>query len=617
MGNRYEILEQLGGGGMAVVYKARDNFLNRLVTVKILRPEFVSDYDFVRRFRREAQAVARLSHPNIVNIHDVGQENETQYLEMEYVDGDNLKNLIKNNPTLTLPKIANIVNQICDALQHAHENNIVHRDVKPQNILLTKDERIKLTDFGIAYEATSGTISNTETVLGSVHYISPEQAKGETSGAQSDIYSLGVVMYEMLTGQLPFKGDSPVAVALKHVQDLPPRPSSINPQIPPSVERVVMRAMEKDPNRRYQTAKQFGYNLQQAIQGVEEDIADDFATQVLPVTNVPFPNTASDRDKNIIQPEDEKPRKQRNVRKIALISSLLVLSLLAGLLVAFYKYVNVPEITVPDVVNKQVEVAVQELKDRGLNSNVKKVTNEAEEGTVIFQDPEGRSKVKRGRIVELTVSSGPKLVKVPDVRGEPLSNAQLLLQNEGFSSKTEDVFSDTDEPGIIVDQDPAPGTKTEVTEVLLKVNKGKPPKETKVPTLDGLSLNAAQDELAKLNLILDEPVQSQRSDEYLVGYVISQNPAPGTVVSEGEGVSVVVSDGPGPPKRSVDIKVEFDNDGRSHELRIALIDARGKNDNYVVDRHASGEVVVKPVEYFGRATIRVYIDGQLEKEITP
>lgn len=617
LGNRYEILEQLGGGGMAVVYKARDNFLNRLVTVKVLRPEFVSDYDFVRRFRREAQAVARLSHPNIVNIHDVGQENETQYLVMEYVDGDNLKNVIKNNPTLTLAKIANIVNQICDALQHAHENNIVHRDVKPQNILLTKDERVKLTDFGIAYEATSGTISNTETVLGSVHYISPEQAKGETPGAQSDIYSLGVVLYEMLTGQLPFKGDSAVAVALKHVQEQPPLPSSINPQVPRNIERVVMRAMEKDPQRRYPTAKQFGYDLLQAIRGVEQDSDDDFATQVLPVAKLPLGDTGQERDKIVAQPKDEKPSKQRNRSKIALISSLLVLSLLAGLFAAFYRYINVPEITVPTVVDHQVADAERELRNLGLEPKIIEVADEAEQGTVIKQNPEAQSKVKRGRVIELTVSTGPKLVTVPDVRGETLSNAQLLLGNEGFTVKTEDVYSDSYDVGLVAEQDPAPRTKTGVTEVLLKVSKGKAPKEAKVPTLEGLKLSAAQEELAKSGLILDEPVQSRASNDYLAGYVISQNPAPGTTVNEGEGVSLVISDGPGPPKRSAEVKIELDDDGRNHEIRIALTDAQGRNDNYIVDRHASGEVVIKRVEYFGRATIRVYIDDQLVKEITP
>lgn len=617
-GNRYEILEQLGGGGMAVVYKARDNFLNRLVTVKVLRPEFVSDFDFVRRFRREAQAVARLSHSNIVNIHDVGQENETQYLVMEYVDGDNLKNFIKNNPALPLHQIINIVNQICDALQHAHENKIVHRDVKPQNILLTKDGRVKLTDFGIAYEATSGTIANTDTVLGSVHYISPEQAKGEIPGAQSDIYSLGVVLYEMLTGQLPFTGDSPVAVALKHVQEQPPRPSSINPQITPAVERVVMKAMEKDPNLRYATAKQFGYDLLQAIRGVDEESPDDFATQVLPVANLPLPNNKpSNQEQNVDRHRDERTGKPRNVRKIVLIASLLILSLLGGLFAAFYRYINVPEITVPNVVDYHVDEAVQKLNSMGLDVKIQNVNNEAEQGTVIAQNPPAESKVKRGRVIELTVSLGPKQITVPDVRGSTVADAQLILRNEGLTYQIEEVFSDEYDAGLVADQHPKPGTKTETTEVLLKVSKGPQPKEIKVPNLVGLTLNAAREELARHNLIQDEPVRTQRSEEYLAGYVISQNPAADTMVNEGTGVTLVVSDGPGPPKRSTDVKVEFENDGRSHELRIAVIDALGKNENYYVDRHASGEVVVKTVEHYGRTVIRVYIDGVLAKEITP
>ncbi|MEG6615246.1 Stk1 family PASTA domain-containing Ser/Thr kinase [Peptococcaceae bacterium 1198_IL3148] len=611
LGNRYEILEQLGGGGMAIVYKARDNFLNRLVTVKILRAEYVSDSDFVRRFRREAQAVARLSHPNIVNIHDVGQENDTQYLVMEYVDGDNLKNYIKHNQNLDLPTIVNIVMQICDALQHAHDNGIVHRDVKPQNILIAHNQRVKLTDFGIAFEAATGTISNTETVLGSVHYISPEQANGDTPGAQSDIYSLGVVLYEMLTGQLPFKGDGAVAVALKHIQEQPPLPSEIKPDIPKYLERVVIKAMEKDPARRYQTAKQFKQDLQQL--DYTADLNDDFATQVLPGSAIAKAKESVPREGVNGKPPPAKAKPKADTRKIVLIASLLILSLLSGVLFAFYKYINVPEITVPNVLGYTEQEARDALTKVGLEAQVKEVKNEAEKGTVISQDPEPDAKAKQGRVVTLTVSLGPEMAKLPDVMGLPISEVRLALQNLDFEYTEEEVFSDKYEAGLVVDQDPGPGEYPKGTKVALEVSKGAEPKVHPMPTLVGLPLSQAEQKVAELNLILDEPTLTQASDEYMQGYVISQKPEPGAEITEGEGVSVVVSEGPGPAKRSAGITVEIDDDDKEHQLRINVSDARGEQDVYV-KKHAPGEVVYENIEFYGRATIRVYIDNELRQQ---
>jgi serine/threonine-protein kinase len=613
LGNRYEILEQLGGGGMAIVYKARDNFLNRLVTIKILRAEYVSDSDFVRRFRREAQAVARLSHPNIVNIHDVGQENETQYLVMEYVEGDNLKNFIKNNPNLGQAAIIDIVKQICDALQHAHENGIVHRDVKPQNILIDPNQRVKLTDFGIAFEAATGTISNSDTVLGSVHYISPEQAKGETPGAQSDIYSLGVVLYEMLTGQLPFTGDSAVAVALKHIQEQAPVPSEVKPDIPKYLERVVIKAMEKDPEARYQTAKQFKLDLQQIE--ISSDYGDEFATRVLPSSAINKAKLPLKKEADRAQPEKPAPgvRKKPDTKRVVLIASLVILSLLAGVLFAFYKYITVPEITVPSVVGYTEQEARDTLTEVGFVVDVKEVNDEEEAGTVISQNPQGDAKAKRGRTVTITISKGPQLAKLPDVMGSPISEARLALQNADFEFSEEEVFSDQYEAGVVVKQDPTAGQHPKNTKVKLQVSKGAEPKPHDMPTLVGLELGVAQQKVAELNLIMDEPIQSQSSDEYMKGYVINQNPAAGTKINEGEGVSVVISDGPGPAKRTADIIVEIDNDDREHKLRINVSDARGEQDVYVKN-HQPGEVITERIEFYGRATIEVYIDNELRQQ---
>lgn len=605
LGNRYEVLEQLGGGGMAIVYKAKDTFLNRMVTIKALRPEYLSDSDFIRRFRREAQAVASLSHPNIVNIHDVGQEDETHYLVMEYIDGDNLKNFIRDNSNLPLEKIVNIVRQICDALQHAHENNIVHRDVKPHNILITHSQRVKLTDFGIALEATTGTVTNTETIMGSVHYISPEQAKGETPGPRSDIYSLGVVLYEMLTGRLPFQGDGPVAVALKHVQDSPPLPTGINPQISPDLERVVMKAMEKNPELRYQSAQQFSIDLKLAISGLGVDIDsdDDFATQVLPA------NIKSDA-------VEEKPKEKQKPKavKFGIMAALLLFSLLAGVLLALFNYLNVPEVTVPAVEGMVVEEAIATLALEGLDHTVREINHpEVELGFVISQSIPPDTTVKRGRTIELTVSLGPELQNLPDVRNQTVGDARITLNNAGFDSEVREVF-DNREVGIVVDQDPPPGNHPKGITVILQVSKGPEPVLQRIPDLVGLFLDEARARLAAHNLILDEPATtSQRSDRYLENQVIQQNPQAGTELREGSGVAVVLSAGPGPTRRSADVRVEIDDDGQNHELRIRVIDVRGERDAYVAT-HAPGEVVVRTVDFFGSATIRVYVDGVLRSE---
>ncbi|PKM80999.1 MAG: serine/threonine protein kinase, partial [Firmicutes bacterium HGW-Firmicutes-13] len=257
LANRYQIEEKIGDGGMAVVYKGCDILLNRFVTVKILRAQFALDENFVSRFRREAQAAASLSHPNIVNIYDVGEEEDTYYIVMEYIDGKSLKELINEKGRLPVNQAVNIARQICEGLVHAHKNKIIHRDIKPHNILITRDGRVKVTDFGIARAVTAATLTyNNNVIMGSVHYFAPEQAKGGLAGEKADLYSLGIVIYEMLTGEVPFSGDSPISIALKHLQENIKSPVEINPDIPPNLEKIILKAAEKDISLRYQNAEE-------------------------------------------------------------------------------------------------------------------------------------------------------------------------------------------------------------------------------------------------------------------------------------------------------------------------------------------------------------------------
>lgn len=615
LGNRYEILEQLGGGGMAIVYKGRDTILNRLVTIKVLRPEFTSDEDFVKRFRREAQAVASLSHPNIVSIYDVGRVDEVDYLVMEYIEGDNLKNLIRAHGPFTPAKAAQIARQISDALAHAHENKIVHRDVKPQNILMTMDGRAKLTDFGIARGATAATLTQTDTIMGSVHYLSPEQARGETTGPRSDIYSLGVVLYEMITGSLPFQGDTPVSVALKHIQDEPPRPSMLNPAVPLSLEKVVTRAMAKKPSGRYETAAQMSQELVDIggtglKESMRADAIDEFATRVIPTVH----RAAGDGRAAGREERDERGRKRRFGWYWA---ALAVAGLLAAGVMAFQFYFNVPEVNMPSVVGKNIEEAKAILLDNNIKNIEVAWSNHptVAASKVISQEPQADTRIKVTRSVVITVSRGAEQREVPSVIGYKLSDAINRINQSDLqvADPVQEKYSEHYAQGSVLEQDPLPGQYiAKGSVVFLSVSKGKQPLMCRVPDLTGLTVEKAKAELERLNLKLAQNISRAASMDYLAGQVIAQVPARNTEVEEGTEVQLTVSDGPGPVARTAKVTAFFD-DKKEHELRIVVKDVRGTRDAFVGD-YKNKESVVKEITYYGKATVQVYIDGVLKGE---
>ncbi|WP_341466976.1 Stk1 family PASTA domain-containing Ser/Thr kinase [Desulfofundulus salinus] len=609
MGNRYEILEQLGGGGMAIVYKGRDTFLNRLVTIKVLRPEFSSDKDFTRRFRREAQAVASLSHPNIVSIYDVGQEDDIQYLVMEYVDGEDLKTVIRREGAMPPEKAVQIAFQILEALEHAHENNIVHRDIKPHNILITKSGRAKLTDFGIAREATAATITQTDTIVGSVHYLSPEQARGELAGPQSDLYSLGVVLYEMLTGSVPFAGDSPIAVAIKHIQEEPEPPSRRNPAVSPGLEQVVLRAMQKNPQSRFASARDMARHLEDLFARDGEEVTrfiplDEMATRVL---------------KPVEKPREEGVRRRR-LRPVGWVAlALLLVALLAGGAFALSNYLEgPPPVTVPSVINKDLSEAQRILADLGLQVAVRKVHHpKIPEGYVIDQDigPE-HAPIKPPRVITLTVSLGPDLREVPDLYRLPLEGARIRLAERGLvlAEQVQKDYDDNVPPDLIFQQSPAAGERVAPnTPVTVYLSLGPKPRQSKVPNLIGLTMEQARVKLAENNLSLDENVEWVESTDYFQNQVIIQDPAPDSIVNQGTSVKVTLSKGPGPVPKEVRVKVPLPNDGQAHQVKIVINDVRGTTLAYV-NTHQPGETVVTTVRYYGRATIEVYVDNKLVKQ---
>ncbi len=610
LGNRYEILEQLGGGGMAIIYKARDSMLNRLVTVKILRPEFTCDEDFVQRFRREAQAVASLSHQNIVSIFDVGQEKEVYYLVMEYIEGDNLKNLVRGKGALPQGQAVEIARQVGEALQHAHGNNIVHRDVKPQNILITTDGRAKLTDFGIAREASTATLTQTDTIVGSVHYLSPEQARGETAGPRSDIYSLGVVLYEMVTGVLPFQGDTPIGVALKHIQESPPSPSSINPGVSPGLEKIINRAMAKFPVDRYSMAKDLVADLERLSGAVslepDKDVpADEFATRVISTVR-PAQET--------IQPMPLVKAKKRR-RPVWLWAAAFLLSLLAAGMVVFQLYVNVPEVSMPAVEGMNLEEARSTLQKQGIkNIHVDRKNHpNVPPGDIISQDPPPDTKVKVTRNVALIASLGAEYRDVPEVIGRLFSDAKIMLNQADLNvnEPPREVYNDKYPEGVVVDQEPGPDTKLiKGSGVTIFVSKGKEPLIVEVPALAGMTQDQARTELEKVKLKLDPNVPRVNSNDYFTGQVAAQSPAKGTEVQEGSTVQAILSNGPGPIKRVARVEIEIPpSDKKEQELKITVTDSKGTS-NFYVNTHRPGETVVKDVPYYGKAVIKAYVDNK-------
>lgn len=431
LANRYRLIEQIGMGGMAIVYRAVDLRTGHNVAVKVLRPEYNEDREFISRFQREAEAASKMTHHNIVNLLDVGMDGENRYLVMEYVQGKTLKAVIQERGKLSAPLACQIAIRILSALEHAHRNGIVHRDIKPQNILVHEDGHIKVADFGIARIADSATLTHGDNVMGSVHYFSPEQARGEGATAASDIYSTGIVLYEMLTGRVPYDGDNPVAVAMQHLHAAPAPIQSISPDVPPSVVRVCMRAMEKNPAARYQTAREMAADLRVALEerGAEPVQMPENELDV----RQPKPQVTTERTGNTGQRKkvNSKASQRRRVRILA--DVLIALAVLTGLFFGGKAIVErtISKVSVPDIMGMNIDEAVKVLKQAGLKETHKFMANDEAEKNVVFkQNPEGSMDAHKGDTVILLVSSGPVPYEMPDVTGMTADEATKLLSEK-------------------------------------------------------------------------------------------------------------------------------------------------------------------------------------------
>jgi serine/threonine protein kinase len=561
LGGRYEVLDRVGGGGMAVVYKAKDILLDRIIAVKILRPQYAIDDDFVHRFRREAQAAASLSHPNIVSIYDVGvEEEDTHYIVMEYVEGTTLKEYINQFAPLQIDETVQIAKQIAEALEHAHHNQIIHRDIKPHNILVGKNQRIKVTDFGIARAVTSSTITHTGSVLGSVHYFSPEQARGGITGQKSDIYSLGIVIYEMCTAKLPFSGDSPISVALKHLQESYTEPRELNPRIPQSLENIIFKSLAKDPINRYHTAKELYKDLETCLlserSGEEKQIIDhhdDEATKIVPAiredmydTKIKIKQKQTEDDEEW---EDDEEAKGSIWKKI--IISLIIILLLGVGSYQGYAFVSkllyVEDIVLEDVTNLPVEEAISILEAQGFRVDATRELNsdEVEAGHVINQVPQAGQPVKENKYVRLTVSLGKDQEKMNSFISLSEQTSLRLLKNSGFLEENIEIIRENHpdiKEGFVIRQEPNVNASVipDETKVMLVISKGK--EKFAMPSLIGEQLEVAESILERHDLILEKVVED--FGEVPEGQVYRQHPIdPGQPVEAGTPIRIWVSKG--------------------------------------------------------------------------
>lgn len=599
IGDRYEILDKIGTGGMSDVYKAKDHKLNRFVAVKVLKQEFSENTNFVSKFRVEAQAAAGLMHPNIVNVYDVGEEEGIYYIVMELVEGITLKNYIEKKSRLSIKEAISIAIQVSMGIEAAHNNHIIHRDIKPQNIIISKDGKVKVTDFGIAKAATSNTI--TSNVMGSVHYTSPEQARGGFSDEKSDIYSLGCTMFEMLTGHVPFDGETTVAIAIKHIQEEMPSPREYVSEIPVCVEKIIFKCTQKSPDRRYQNMAELIVDLKKSLITPDEDfvtmvdvdasaatkaITDEDMAEIkertgsIAVDEVhmrlneeaakakgrqkPLQMILDDDEDDDEEYEDDDevdeeydddddldPKMERITTILAIVAAVII-GVIALVLVAnavgIFKgnkddeIEQIEEIRVVNVVGMNADLAKATLEELSLKvETTYEESDDIEENQVMEQSIKEGEMVEAGTTITITVSSGKGGVDVPDVTGKTEEDASAQLRAEGFKVSVDTDYNDDVEEGYVISQSPEGGEKAaEGANIQLIISMGPAVKKTEVPDLRGLSESAAKDKLSGANLKAGT-VSEEYHDSVTAGCVISQSYSPGMEVSEQTAVDFVLS----------------------------------------------------------------------------
>jgi eukaryotic-like serine/threonine-protein kinase len=549
---RYRVIRRLGSGGMANVYLAEDEELGRRVAIKVLDDKHANDEQFIERFRREAKNAASLSHPNIVSIYDRGEAEGTYYIAMEYIEGRTLKDLIVARGPLPVERAVSYARQILGAVRFAHRKGIVHRDIKPHNVLVDTDGRLKVTDFGIARAGTSQ-MTEAGSIIGTAQYLSPEQARGAPVDQRSDLYSVGVVLNEMLTGSVPFTGDTPVEIAMKHISAVPKPPSTERPDVPDDLDLVVLRALAKDQRERFQTAEEMDAELGRVAAGLAvTDATADAATAVLAGSGVSdaaptavvkraTPPPYAPRGGYYYEQPPTPPR--RSIWPWLLAAALVIAALVAGL----YAYQRIQDelnankpVPVPFVEGQEEALAVNNILDKDLEPKVVREFNDAtEEGKVFDQDPESGERIERGNIVTIHVSQGKRKVDVPSVTGLNVAEAVARLKDAGLEPNSVPVFSDKPE-GTVIAQDPGEGKRVvEGTRVRINVSQGARP--IAVPNVVGQSFESAKAALEGEGFVVKRTDQNSNIES---NTVIDTKPSSGTELQRGATVTVIVSKGP-------------------------------------------------------------------------
>lgn len=572
LGNRYEIIEKIGNGGMATVYKATDKVLKRNVAVKILRDEFTTDDEFIKRFEVEAQSAARLTHPNIVSIYDVGVDGNLYYIVMELIQGKTLKEIIiKERGPLPWKWSINVSIQIASALEMAHRNNIIHRDIKPHNIIITEDGVAKVTDFGIAKAVSNSTITAFGTTIGSVHYFSPEHARGGFTDAKSDLYSLGVVMYEMVTGRVPFDADTPVSVALKHMQEEPVEPIELNPNLPIAVNKIIMRALQKDTTLRYQTASEMLVDLKKSLKDPEGDFVEELEYDPTAKTQVIDTNAYRDKKqtKNSNGKKDGKFKTFiKNHKGLSIFIGLLLLFALSlGGTMLVLNITNPPEVAMPNVVGLSKDEAQKEIENVKLKFEIEKeeYNKDVPEGFIISQDPtymEKFNKVKQGSTVKVVVSKGEEKTTVPKVVGMEREKAVKALEDANLKVEIVEEASKKVQEGYVISQDTSPETEAFAGDTV-KIHVSTGIEKVTVPDVIGKSQTDAKKTLENQGFTVSITTAEDSSKEN--GIVLKQSIDSGKSVEKGSTITITVNNYEASKTMSVNINVKAITGGYTEE----------------------------------------------------